>query len=131
MKASKEAQRIARQLLKATVSSGQVDDGTVRTVLTKLAKDKPRGYQGVINAYTHLIRLELEKSRAVIESATSLGATMEAEVEADLKKKYGGEVTTEFKSNPELLGGMRVRVGSDVWDGSVKNRLERLRDKVG
>ncbi len=37
----------------------------------------------------------------------------------------------EFKSNPGLLGGMRVRVGSDVWDGSVKNRLERLREKVG
>jgi len=28
-----------------------------------------------------------------------------------------------------LIGGMRIRVGSDVWDGSVKNRLERLNDK--
>lgn len=131
MKASKEAQRIARQLLKATLTNGQVDGGTVKTVLKKLAADKPRGYQGVINAYTHLVRLELEKSHAVIESAEALGASMKAEVEADLKKKYGDRITTEFKSNPDLLGGMRVRVGSDVWDGSVKNRLERLRDKIG
>jgi F-type H+-transporting ATPase subunit delta len=131
MKASKEAQRIARQLLKATVSSGQVDGETVKIVLRKLAANKPRGYQGVINAYVHLIRLELEKSHAVVESAVPLGAKLEAEVEADLKKKYGGEITAEFKGNPELLGGMRVRVGSDVWDGSVKNRLERLREKVG
>jgi len=131
MKASKDAQRIARQLLKATLSAGQVDDGVVRTVLTKLATGKPRGYQGVMNAYTHLVRLELEKSHAVVESATSLATATEAEVGADLKKKYGDGITTEFKSNPELLGGMRVRVGSDVWDGSVKNRLERLRDKIG
>jgi F-type H+-transporting ATPase subunit delta len=131
MKASKEAQRIARQLLKATVSSGQVDDETVRIVLRKLATSKPRGYLGVINAYTHLIRLELEKSHAVIESAAPLGAAMEEEVKVDLKKKYGDRITTDFKGSPELLGGMRVRVGSDVWDGSVRNRLERLRDKIG
>ena len=131
MKASKDAQRIARQLLKATVSSGQVDGETVKAVLTKLVADKPRGYLGVINAYAHLVRLELEKSHATIESAAPLGAAMEADVESDLKKKYGDQITAEFKNNPELLGGMRVRVGSDVWDGSVKNRLERLREKVG
>lgn len=131
MKASKDAQRIARKLLKATVSDGQVDGGTVRTVLRKLGGDKPRGYLGVINAYGHLVRLELEKSHAVVESAAALDAAMEREVEADLKRKYGDQITTEFKSNPDLLGGMRVRVGSDVWDGSVKNRLDRLREKVG
>lgn len=131
MKASKDAQRIARKLLKATVTDGQVDGGTVRTVLRKLGGDKPRGYLGVINAYSHLVRLELEKSHAVVESAVALDGAMEREVEADLKRKYGGQITTEFKSNPNLLGGMRVRVGSDVWDGSVKNRLDRLREKVG
>ena len=45
---------------------------------------------------------------------------------ADLKKKYGSQIAPEFSVNPELLGGMKIRVGSDVWDGSVKNRLERL-----
>ncbi|MFK5921149.1 MAG: F0F1 ATP synthase subunit delta [Verrucomicrobiota bacterium] len=131
MKGSKDAQRIARQLLKATVSSGQVDGSTVKTVLRKLATDKPRGYLGVINAYAHLVRLELEKSHAVIESASPLGAALEVSVVADLKGKYGEQITSEFKHNPELLGGMRVRVGSDVWDGSVRNRLERLREKIG
>ncbi len=84
MKASKDAQRIARQLLKATVVDGRVDSGTVRTVLRKLAQDKPRGYLGVINAYGHLVRLELEKSHAVVESAVALGGAMEREFEADL-----------------------------------------------
>ena len=131
MKGNKDAQRIARQLLKATVIDGRVDGGTVKTVLRKLATDKPRGYLGVLNVYTHLVRLELQKSHAVIESAAPLGATMEASVLADLKGKYGEQITSEFKINPELLGGMRVRVGSDVWDGSVRDRLQRLREKFG
>ena len=49
---------------------------------------------------------------------------------ANLKKKYGKEVATEFLVNPQLLGGMRIRVGSDVWDGTVRNRLERLQQEL-
>ncbi|MCF6313284.1 MAG: F0F1 ATP synthase subunit delta [Verrucomicrobiales bacterium] len=131
MKGSKDAQRIARQLMKATVIDGRVDASVVRTVMVKLATDKPRGYLGVLNVYSHLVRLELKKSHAVIESAKPLGAVLEANVLADLKGKYGTQLTSEFKSNPELLGGMRVRVGSDVWDGSVRERLVRLREKFG
>jgi F-type H+-transporting ATPase subunit delta len=46
-----------------------------------------------------------------------------------LKKKYGPQIQPEFSVDPGLLGGMKIRVGSDVWDGSVKNRLERLSEQ--
>ncbi len=39
------------------------------------------------------------------------------------------DLTTEFGVNRELLGGMRIRVGSDVWDGSVRHRLESLQQQ--
>ena len=48
----------------------------------------------------------------------------------DLRKKYGNDLTTEFKTNPDLIGGLRVRVGSDVWDGSVRARLQNLGNKI-
>jgi F-type H+-transporting ATPase subunit delta len=48
----------------------------------------------------------------------------------NLKTKYGSDLTTEFIVDPRLLGGMRVRVGSDVWDGTVRNRLERLEQEL-
>ena len=47
-----------------------------------------------------------------------------------LQKKFGDSLTTEFKTTPELIGGMRVKVGSDVWDGSVKAKLNRLSDRL-
>ena len=129
MKVSKDARRIARQLLKATVKDGKVDDGVVATVTKKLSTEKPRGFLGVLDVYARLVRLELDRNHAVIESAVDLSPEDRDSVGADLKKKYGDQLTTEFHANAALIGGMRVKVGSDVWDGSVRSRLERLRDR--
>ena len=53
-----------------------------------------------------------------------------AQLSQNLKRKYGADLTTQFVVNPELLGGMRIRVGSDVWDSSVRNRLQRLQQQL-
>ena len=62
------------------------------------------------------------------------GATLfpaiRSEIVANLKRKYGDDLATDFHVDPQLLGGMRIRVGSDVWDGSVRNRLERLQHEL-
>jgi F-type H+-transporting ATPase subunit delta len=41
-------------------------------------------------------------------------------------QQYGPGLTTSFVENPELIGGMRIQVGCDVYDGSVRARLEAL-----
>ena len=108
---------------------GAIDVAVVRKVIAKLNERKPRGFLQVIGAYWRLIRLEMEKNRAVIESAVELSPDMQKKVVADLEKKYGNQISTEFAINESLIGGMKIRVGSDVWDGSVANRVERLSDK--
>ena len=80
--------------------------------------------------YMRLLRLELEKRRARIETASEVDREASSKVIENLKKKYGNDLTTEFVVNPQLLGGMRIRVGSDVWDGTVRNRLERLQQQL-
>ena len=75
-------------------------------------------------------RLELEKRQAKIETANEVDSATSLELVSNLKKKYGSDLTAEFIVNPELLGGMRIRVGSDVWDGTVRNRLERLQQEL-
>ena len=61
-----------------------------------------------------------------MESSTSLDSNTTVRVTSSLQEKYGHDLSFEFKVTPELLGGMRIRVGNDVWDGSVKGRLDRL-----
>jgi F-type H+-transporting ATPase subunit delta len=98
----------------------------VQTVIN----EKPRQYVDVLKDYQRLVRLEIEKRHAVIESATPLNRSLGEQVVANLKARYGSDTTTEFRTNPELLGGLRIRIGSDVFDGSVRNRLNRLQETI-
>ncbi len=130
MKVSKDALRTARQFMRLTLRNGTVDLAAAKTIVEKVIADKPRNYLGILTSYQRLLRLEMEKRHAVVESAQGLSETEQATITADLQLRHGSDVTTEFRTNPELLGGIRVKLGSTVWDGSVKSRLESLRDKV-
>ncbi len=126
MKINKEIRQLSREMLRASFTDGQLDAGRTRSLVDSLIEKKPRNYIDVLKNYRRLLRLELEKRRARVETASELDSTTGSELVANLKKKYGSDLTAEFIVNPELLGGMRVRVGSDVWDGTVRNRLEQL-----
>ncbi len=126
MKISKEARRSSRQLFKACLVNGKLDEARVRDVVTKVAAAKPRSYMGILNNFSSLVRAELERQSAIVESATPLTADLQSNLKTSLSQKYGRELTLQFQTRPELLGGIRVKVGSDVWDGSVKARLEAL-----
>tara|TARA_R110002096_G_scaffold393627_4_gene588662 strand:- start:3457 stop:3852 length:396 start_codon:yes stop_codon:yes gene_type:complete len=129
MKSGKEAKRVAKKLFAASFVDGRLDLETVQKIVRKLIEAKPRGYIQAINSLWRFVRLEQENNRAVIESAIELDAVTKDQVVSDLKKKYGDQIAPEFALNADLIGGMKIRVGSDVWDGSVKNRLERLAEK--
>jgi F-type H+-transporting ATPase subunit delta len=126
MKINKEIRQLSREMLRASFTDGQLDAGKTRALVDSLIAKKPRNYIDVLKNYRRLLRLELEKRRARVETASQLDSATSSELVANLKKKYGNDLAAEFVVNPELLGGMRVRVGSDVWDGTVRNRLEQL-----
>jgi len=128
MKISKDAQRFARQLLRSSLVDGSLDEARVRKITSWVIEKKPRGFLQVLTAYSKLLRLEMAKRHAVVESATELQPSTRQTVESDLRAKCGPNVTFEFLINPDLLGGMRVKVGSDVWDGSIKARLQLLQE---
>ncbi len=126
MKVSKDALRHARALFQTCAKDGKLDLDRVKTIVKRVGEEKPRGYLGILTAFQRLVRLDLEKRHAIIESAVELSQELKDDVLKNLKARYGDDVTSEFKVVPDLLGGMRVRVGSDIWDGSVKTRLDRL-----
>ena len=130
MKVNKEIRQISREMLRASFTDGQLDSGRIVSVVDSLIARKPRNYVDILKNYRRLLRLELEKRRARIETASEVDPAVKAEIVASLKKKYGGDLTSEFLVNPRLLGGMRIRVGSDVWDGTVRNRLDRLQQQL-
>lgn len=130
MKLSKEARKAAKSLFLGCFSEGQLDDGKVRTVVKELADRKPRHYLEILEGFQRYIRLELAKRHAIVESATHLERETRDQLRKALKAKYGGDITTEFKEAPELIGGLRIKIGSDVWDNSVHDRIARLESEL-
>ncbi|HWI59150.1 MAG TPA: F0F1 ATP synthase subunit delta, partial [Bacillota bacterium] len=74
------------------------------------------------------IKLDMERRTARVDSATVLPPELQASVQASLAQVYGPGLNLSFAQNPALIGGMRIKVGSDVYDGSVQARLAALQD---
>ena len=123
MKISREARRLARELFRLSLANGRLDASRVSAISERLITEKPRSYLEVLKEFSRLVRLELERRHAIVESASSLDERSAANIVNTLKKKFGDDITTEFRTSPALLGGLRVKLGSDVWDGSISSRL--------
>lgn len=126
MRATRQSRRDARQLYRDCLVKGLLDDERVRLVVRKLVQDKPRGYLGTLEVLRRLVEIDGARHTANVESATALAAEQQADVRASLARVYGPGLTTSFGQNPGLIGGMRIQVGSDVYDGSVSGRLAAL-----
>jgi len=126
MKINKEIRQLSREMLRASFTDGRLDRGKIASLVDSIMARKPRNYVDVLKNYRRLLRLEFEKRRAKIESAAELRPETSANISERLKQRYGDDLNTEFTVDPTLLGGVRIRVGSDVWDGTVRNRLQRL-----
>lgn len=126
MRVTKQARRDAKQLFSGCQVNGLLDEGRVREAVKQVLHRKPRGYMGILHFFLRLVKLDLARRTAQVESALPLPAELAAAVEANLGRIYGAGFSASFAVNPSLIGGMRVRVGSDVFDGTIQGRLEKL-----
>ena len=129
MKTSKLTRREAKGLFRSCVSNGLLDENRVRQAVQQVLAIKPRGYVGILSQFQRLVRLDLARRNARIESATPLTPALQSSVQAGLAQVYGPGLNIAFVQNPSLIGGMKIQVGSDVYDGSIQARLAALQDK--
>lgn len=126
MKISKQAQRDARQLFRSCQVNGLLDENRVRQAVALVIEKKPRGYVDILTRMHRLVKLDLAKRTAKVESAVESSPETKAQIKAGLEKRYGAGLDIGYSTNPALIGGVRIQVGSDLYDGSVKTRLEKL-----
>ena len=129
MKGSKQSRRDAKQLFKSCQVDGQLNEDRVRKTVALLIEKKPRGYFGILQELQRLVKLDVNSRSASVVSAVELTEEQKQSVRNSLGRMKGGDVAIEFAQNPDLIGGMRVKVGDDVYDGSMKTRLARLEEK--
>jgi F-type H+-transporting ATPase subunit delta len=127
MKTSKQIRREARRLFRLCLVDGSLDEQRVRRAVQTIRKSNQRGAYILLTHILRLVRLYRSRHVAEVESATVLPVELRVNVLAGLNRVYGpGIGSCSFSVNPELIGGMRIRVGSDVYDGSVRAGLSAL-----
>ncbi|MCW1921937.1 F0F1 ATP synthase subunit delta [Luteolibacter arcticus] len=126
MKITKVANAEARRIFRLCQTGGRLDEAKFSTAIKMIVAQKPRGYHGILGALKRLVRLELARRHVIVESAAPLDGAEQQRVVSGLVEKYGSDLTFEYRVTPEVLGGLKVRIGNDVFDGTVKGRLDRL-----
>jgi F-type H+-transporting ATPase subunit delta len=131
MTTTKQAVRDAKQLFRFCLLGGRVDEDRVRMAVQKVLQVKRRGYLTVLRHFVRLLKLEYERHAAKIESAVPLPPDLRIRVQMGLERAYGPGLTALFTQNSGLIGGMRIKVGSDVYDNSVRSVLATLARSFG
>lgn len=126
MKISKQALREARQLFHSCLVNHLLDESRVRLAVALLAEKKPRGYVEILSRLHRLVKLESSRRSVSVENAVATSPAQAESIRARLEKQYGAGLNIQYSVNPGLIGGLRIQVGSDLYDGSVKTRLENL-----
>jgi F-type H+-transporting ATPase subunit delta len=130
MRASKKMKRTARGLLRLCLVNGVLNEERTRQVARALAGSRHRGSLRVLSDFQRLVRLDRDRHTARVDSATPLAETLRRGIQGSLAKTYGETLEMAFGENPELIGGIRIRVGSDVYDGSIRAKLMALASRL-
>ncbi len=82
--------------------------------------------KAIIKAFRRLAALDRGETTAEVTSARPLADDQVAKLKANLKTRLGRDVAVEAKVDPEILGGLVVRLGSQMIDSSIRTKLNTL-----
>jgi F-type H+-transporting ATPase subunit delta len=131
IRTTKQAKSAAKRLFSLCVVDGKLDAARARQIVQAVIESKRRGGLTVLRHFQRLAQLEVARRTAEIESSVPLPADLQANVRTEIEALYGPDLNTLFGLNPALIGGMRVKVGNDVYDGSVQSKLSALAKSFG
>jgi F-type H+-transporting ATPase subunit delta len=119
-----------RAVLDAIVQRAGLSRPVRNFVAVLIDKRRTRFLSEIVKQFAHDLNDRLGIAEAEVTTARALSPEERAELEADLSRVTGKTIRAKYEQNPALLGGAIARVGSTVYDGSVKGQLERIRQQL-
>ena len=130
MKTSALIDRAAKRLFTACSTNGRIDDDRVRQAVRLTLDAKRRSRLAVVGRFERLVKLDRLRHTATLTSAVSLAPYLRAKLEATLARKYGAGLAFRYVKDAAVIGGVRVVVGSDVYDGTIRGALATLAERI-
>lgn len=119
-----------RALLEALAARAGVSRLARNLLLVAAQRGRFARLPGIEAAFEQLLLDREGVVLAEVSSARELEAAERAGLEAELGRRLGRKLRTRYLTDPELVGGFVARVGDQVFDGSLRGRLERLRRQL-
>jgi F-type H+-transporting ATPase subunit delta len=89
-----------------------------------------RGFRDVQQAFEELLADRQNRARAQVTTATALDAGELGDIKKKLEAVTGKQVEIDAKVDPSVIGGVRAKIGSVVYDGTIKNQLGKMRERL-
>ena len=128
-----ESPRVPK-LVKQRVLRQALEHRAPETFIRFLAAVVRRGRQGILEAINHefhaLLDVKLDRVHAGIVLARTPDQKLLSEITRGLRAAIGKEVVPHVREDPRILGGVIVRIGDRVMDGSVRRKMMQLRKQM-
>lgn len=119
-----------RAVLDAIVKRSEISRPVRNFVAVLIDKRRTRFLSEIAAQFAHDLNERMGIAQAEITTARELSSQERAELETDLSRVTGKTIRANYEQDPKILGGAIARVGSTVYDGSVKGQLERIRQQL-
>jgi F-type H+-transporting ATPase subunit delta len=113
---------LVRELL-----DGKVEPATLRLAQLALQGFGGRGFSASLSRLVEVVATKREETIAYVTTAVPLTDAEEEQLTQRLSRLYGRSISPKVDVDPRIIGGMRVKIGSDLYDGSVARRLAEAR----
>ncbi len=118
-----------KSALKASFQ-GRIPEIVLRFLLVVMEKRRQGALRGIAAEYHQLVDEERGRVRAEVTLAREPGAELRREIVESLEQRLGRTVLATFQVDPSLGGGIVIRAGGEILDGSLRRRTAGLRRRM-
>ena len=126
----KQLRDFAKRLVEFSLDKGEVSSNRVGEVLQTLSSNPPRNYKPLLRLYLRYIQREIASYTAHIEHAGPINESITNSIQSFLEKDSGRKIIIKASENNELVAGLRVTLGDDIYEDSAAFRLKPLTESI-
>ena len=131
MPTSSKTKKVAKKLLSLSLDGeGRVDEGKVRAILDSLREDSPTNHRSLLKEYQSQIRRYLPSYQCVLEVPDNGQGEVSSILSDKINASEAGSFSLDSSHNSRLIAGFKLKIGDDVYEDSIGQRLENLRKSL-
>ena len=131
MPTSSKTKKVAKKLLSLSLDGeGRVDEGKVRAILDSLREDSPTNHRSLLKEYQSQIRRYLPSYQCALEVPDNGQGEVSSILSDKINASEAGSFSLDSSHNSRLIAGFKLKIGDDVYEDSIGQRLENLRKSL-